>query len=83
MAIDPRLCCAAEICCPPPIARQTKINIIKDLMGNKWEGTSEEIAVRFADNMTRLGLEFAPAELMKVIAEIANHPNRSSMETKT
>jgi hypothetical protein len=68
--MDPRLNCAADICCPPPPARLTRIEILCEA------GCEPEAASKIADNLTKMGVTFAPVELMDVISRLADHPNR-------
>lgn len=71
MAIDPRLNCAARICCPPPAARATQIELLCEA------GCPDDLAPKIAERLEQMGISFAPVELMAVIAELAEHPNRA------
>lgn len=68
--IDPRLNCAAEICCQRPAADTALETILCDL------GCSDEEAETYAKAMRAQDLVFMPGKLARVIAEIADHPNR-------
>lgn len=69
MAIDPRLNCAAKICCPPNQARETQIELLCEA------GCPDDLAPRLADRLATMGISFAPTELMDVIGRLAEHPN--------
>jgi hypothetical protein len=71
MAIDPRLNCAAEICCPPPEAFQTRVELLCEL------GCPDDLAPKMVAAMDSKGISFAPKELMDVIRRLADHPNAS------
>lgn len=68
MPVDPRINCAAEICCGETDARLARIALLKEL------GVAEP--ERVADAMRARGLALMPAELAQIISEIADHPNR-------
>lgn len=75
MPIDPRLNCAAEVCCvPPPGAAEGELNqpahaarvgILMDL------GAGEELAHKMSKAMTGRGIVFLSATLAAAIREIA------------
>lgn len=77
MPVDPRLNCAAEICCGPPPgivgeeaalnqpAHTARVGILVDL------GISEEKAHKVSKRMVEQGLCFMPQELADVMREIA------------
>lgn len=69
---DPRLNCAAEICCQPPQAREALVSILLDI------GVPEEYVRRCAVKMTEMGIAFTSVEMMKAVAEIVDHPGRGS-----
>lgn len=90
MPVDPRLNCAAEICCPPPAAREAKESIVRDLVVpidisirvlDKEAGGVDLVRV-ITDRMTELDIEFAPGALMRVIRDLADHPDRKGNGTK-
>lgn len=68
MPPDPRLNCAAEICCPAPQAFQARVQILCSL------GCSEDDAPSLAKAMIEQEIDFAPASLMAEIAALADHP---------
>lgn len=68
-AIDPRLNCAAKICCPPMQARHTQIELLCEA------GCPDNLAPVLADRLEKMGISFAPSELMDVIARLAQHPD--------
>lgn len=68
--IDRRLNCAAEICCPPPAARQARAAILVDL------GCPEHLAMEMSTAMAERGIVFMPVQLAQVIAEMVDHPGR-------
>lgn len=79
MPVDPRLNCAAEICCPPPAARQAKESLVADLLDENKGFTPEtrsKLCGHVVDRMAELDIEFAPGELMRAIRDLADHPNR-------
>lgn len=86
MPVDPRLNCAAEICCPPPQAREAKLSIIDDLLVDtpglsiQINGKPYKVSEMLADRMTALDIEFAPVSLMRAIRDLADHPNRKEKE---
>jgi hypothetical protein len=65
MPIDPRLNCAAEICCDPIKAQQARIEILCDI------GVSEDQAPKMAARMKELGIAFTSTELADAIRHIA------------
>lgn len=76
LAIDPRINCAAEICCGPPPDQRTaaelnqeahrlRVSILVDL------GVPEEMAHRVSKSMVTHALCFMPQQLADVIREIA------------
>lgn len=68
--LDPRLNCAAEICCQKPAADAALEAVLCDL------GCSDADAAAYAQAMRKADLVFMPGKLARVIAEIADHPNR-------
>lgn len=68
MPIDPRLNCAAEICCPPPDAFQARVALLCEA------GCPDELAPALVGKLDAMGITFAPKALMAVIAELADHP---------
>lgn len=81
---DPRLNCAAEICCPPPAAREAKESVVRDLVVpvdisvrvlGKEAGDVDLVKI-ITDRMTELDIEFAPGALMRAIRDLADHPGR-------
>lgn len=72
MAIDPRLNCAARICCPPADARNTQIELLCEA------GCPDDLAPKLAERLETMGIALAPMELMDVIGQLANHPNREA-----
>lgn len=68
MPVDPRINCAAQICCDVDDARLAQISLLSDL-GVK---NPNEVATAMAEK----GLVFMPAELSSVISKIADHPNK-------
>ncbi|HEY3492593.1 MAG TPA: hypothetical protein VGK43_06550 [Solirubrobacterales bacterium] len=74
---DPRINCAAEICCgpPPPLAdgtsafndaaHRSRVSILLDL------GVPDEIAAKVSRRMAETGIVFLSAELATAIREIA------------
>lgn len=69
IAIDPRLNCAAKICCHPDQAKRVQIELLCEA------GCPEEFAPRVADRLEKMGISLAPSELMDVISRLAQHPN--------
>lgn len=75
MPIDPRLNCAAEICCVPPPglaagelnqpAHAARVEILMDL------GASEEQAHKMSKEMVARGIVFLSAELASAIRDVA------------
>lgn len=81
MPVDPRLNCAAEICCgPPPIvsgpgdfpvrahngpAHRARVAILVDL------GVEEDHAHKVAGAMAQMGIVFLSSDLARAIREIA------------
>lgn len=71
MPVDPRLNCAAEICCSPTLtdgagkARESRKNILADL------GAGDDLAWEMADAMKAQGLCFMPQALADTIREVA------------
>jgi hypothetical protein len=74
MPVDPRLNCAAEICCNPPRALAARVSILCDL------GVPEEDAPRMAAKMKEMGIAFTSASLAEAIREIA-YPAPSTPES--
>jgi hypothetical protein len=74
-AVDPRINCAAEICCDVDDARKARVEILTDL------GVEPLEAIRLADEMKKKGLAFMPIQLTQVIADIADHPGRGDVAT--
>lgn len=72
--MDPRLNCAADICCPPKQARETRIELLCEA------GCSYSLAETLVDNLCKMGITFAPIQLMKAISEMVNHPNRLEVD---
>lgn len=68
--MDPRLNCAANICCPPREARETRIELLCEA------GCPAELSAKIVDRLELMGITFAPIQLMKVISEMVNHPGR-------
>lgn len=68
MPVDPRLNCAAQICCDADDARVSQLSLLADL-GVKNPG-------EVADAMAEAGLIFMPCELGEAISKLADHPNR-------
>jgi hypothetical protein len=68
--VDPRLNCAAEICCTANDARLAGIELLREAGVVNPEET--------ADQMRAKGLVLMPAALAQIIAEIADHPGRKS-----
>jgi hypothetical protein len=46
---DPRLCCAAGVCCDPPEARAATISLLQDLLGVSAKGEAERLADEMAN----------------------------------
>lgn len=76
MPVDPRLCCAAEICCAPKPAAQgatTTYNQpahesrVKVLVGL---GVPAELAAKVSREMVSQGLVFLTAQLATAVREI-------------
>lgn len=65
MPIDPRLNCAAEICCSGPPALRARAAILCDL------GVSDQDAPRMARKMQEMGITFTSTALADAIREIA------------
>lgn len=87
MPVDPRLNCAAEICCPPPAAKEAKIQLVEELIVDiqsvvvKGVGQSSRyLGELVVDRMKELDIEFAPGELMRAIRNLADHPNSKVKE---
>jgi hypothetical protein len=48
MPVDPRICCAAGVCCDPPGARAATISLLEDL-GMTDKGEAERVADAMVD----------------------------------
>jgi hypothetical protein len=65
MPIDPRLNCAAEICCTPEQAHAAAVSLLCDC------GVSEDEAPRIAKRLREKGIVFTSSELADAIRHIA------------
>lgn len=65
MAIDPRLNCAAEICCTPEQAHAAAVELLCEC------GVSEDEAPRIAKRLREKGIAFTSTELAEAIRHIA------------
>lgn len=65
---DPRLNCAAGVCCDPPEALTARVDILRSL------GVPESCCEDVAKTMPELGIAFTSTDLMKAVSEIADHP---------
>lgn len=63
-AVDPRICCAARVCCQDPIAAQESAMSLLEEMGIE---TSQ--ARDLLDRMEMAGIVFMPMSLAAAIAE--------------
>lgn len=64
MPIDPRLNCAAEICCSPPDALRMRVELLTEA------GVPEDLAPKIAAKLADMGIALLPAELAAVIYQI-------------
>jgi hypothetical protein len=69
---DPRINCAAEICCDPPAALRAAAEILCDI------GVAEDDAPKMAAKLKEMGITFTSVELAGAIAEIADHPHKNT-----
>lgn len=69
-SVDPRLNCAAGICCAPGNALSAATSILLDA------GCPDEYAGLCARNLHEMGITFTSTKLARAIAEIADHPGQ-------
>lgn len=70
MPVDPRINCAAGICCDPAGALTATAEILCDI------GVPEDDAPKMAAKMRDMGITFTSAALAEAVAAIADHPRR-------
>lgn len=76
MPIDPRLNCAAEICCSPPDALRAATSLLIDA------GCPDEYAASCARNLREMGVTFTSTALAGAISDIAQHPRKGAADEK-
>jgi len=71
-SVDPRLNCAAGICCGPGGSLAAATSILVDA------GCPNEYAASCARNLRERGITFTSVALAEAMADIADHPGRKT-----
>lgn len=72
MPVDPRINCAAGICCDPTGALAATTEILCDI------GVPEDDAPKMAAKMRDMEITFTSTSLAGAISEIADHPHKKT-----
>lgn len=67
-AVDPRICCAARVCCQDPIAAQKAAISLLEEMGIETFQAHDLLA-----RMEDVGIVFMPVSLAAAIADLVGH----------